>query len=119
MPCCFKGRTWTWAALYGKIQLYIDKETHQGTWNRKFAWSGELLNTPQTAAYQRQELTRPDGRKESLWASNCGFQCAENVKMNRAMVSRLVPKGKDVPNGRRVSFDPSSFDFNTLQRFGK
>lgn len=105
--------------LYGKIQLYIDKETYQGAWNRKFEWSGELLNTLQVAAYQRKELTRPDGAKEYLWASNFGFQCAENVKMNRATVSGLAAKGKDVPNDRRVSFDPSFFDFTTLQRFGK
>lgn len=26
--------------LYGKIQLYIDEETFQGAWNRKFSWSG-------------------------------------------------------------------------------
>jgi Protein of unknown function (DUF1329) len=105
--------------LYGKIQLYIDKETYQGAWNRKFAWTGELLNTLQTTAYQRQELTRPDGRKEWLWASNFSFQCAENVKMNRATLGGLLPKGKDVPNDRRVTYDPSFFDFNSLQRFGK
>ena len=31
----------------------------------------------------------------------------------------LLPKGKDVPNDRRVSYEPSFFDFNALQRFGK
>ena len=31
--------------LFGKLELYIDKETFQGAWNRKFDWKGELLNT--------------------------------------------------------------------------
>ncbi len=105
--------------LFGKIQLYIDKETYQGSWNRKFGWTGELLNTLQVTAYQKQELKRPDGKSEWLWASNFAFQCAENIKMNRATLGGLLPKGKDVPNDRRVTYDPSFFDFNTLQRFGK
>jgi len=105
--------------LYGKIQLYIDKETYQGAWNRKFAWTGELLNTLQVVAYQRQELKRPDGKSESLWASNFAFQCAENIKMNRATLGGLLPRGKDVANDRRVHYDPSFFDSATLQRFGK
>ena len=63
--------------------------------------------------------TRPDGREDWLWASNMGYQVAENVKMNRATVSGLRGQGKDPANDRRVSFDPAFFDFNTLQRFGK
>lgn len=105
--------------LYGKIQLYIDKETYQGAWNRKFAWTGELLNTLQVVAYQKQELKRPDGKSEWLWASNFAFQCAENIKMNRATLGGLLPRGKDVANDRRVHYDPSFFDSATLQRFGK
>ena len=105
--------------LYGKVQLYIDKETYQGAWNRKFSWSGELLNTLQVLAYQKHELKRPDGKSEWLWASNFSYQCAENVKMNRATVAGLLPKGKDVANDRRVPYDPSFFDSATLQRFGK
>jgi len=31
--------------LYGKIELYLDKVTFQGAWNRKFSWKGELINT--------------------------------------------------------------------------
>jgi hypothetical protein len=105
--------------LFGKIQLYIDNETYQGAWNRKFAWNGELLNTLQVTAYQKEELTRPDGTKEWLWSSTFAFQCAENIKQNRATLGGLLPKGKDVANDRRVSYDSSFFDFNTLQRFGK
>jgi Protein of unknown function (DUF1329) len=105
--------------LYGKIQLYIDKETYQGAWNRKFGWTGELLNTLQVLAYQKHELKRPDGKTEWLWASNFSFQCAENVKLNRATVAGLLAPGKDVPNDRRVHYEPSFFDSSTLQRFGK
>jgi len=105
--------------LFGRLQLYFDKETYQGGWNRKFGWTGELLNTLQVTAYQKAELNRPDGTKEWIWGSNFAFQCAENVKMNRATLGGLLPKGKDVANDRRVSYDPSFFDYNALQRFGK
>jgi uncharacterized protein DUF1329 len=105
--------------LYGKIQLYIDKETYQGAWNRKFAWTGELLNTLQVTAYQKHELKRPDGQSEWLWAANFAYQCAENIKANRATIGGLLPKGKDVANDRRVHYDSSFFDSTTLQRFGK
>jgi hypothetical protein len=105
--------------LYGKIQLYIDKETFQGAWNRKFGWTGELLNTVQVLGWQKQRLQRPDGTEEWLWSSNMAFQCAENVKMNRATVGGLLPRGKDLPNDRRVPYDPGFFDSATLQRFGK
>ncbi len=30
--------------LFGKIELYLDKISFQGAWNRKFGWKGELLN---------------------------------------------------------------------------
>jgi hypothetical protein len=105
--------------LFGKIQLYIDKETYQGAWNRKFGWTGELLNTLQVLAYQRENKKRPDGTPENQWRSFFAYQCAENVKQNRATLAGLVPKGKDVPNDRRVHYDPSFFDSATLQRFGK
>ncbi|MBI3783778.1 MAG: hypothetical protein HY270_10265, partial [Deltaproteobacteria bacterium] len=96
-----------------------DKETYQGGWNRKYSWSGELLNTLQVLAYQKEEVKRPDGKAEWLWASNFSYQCAENVKMNRATLGGLLPKGKDVPNDRRMHYEPSFFDFSTLNRFGK
>lgn len=105
--------------LFGKLQLYIDKETYQGAWSRKFGWNGELLNTLQVVAYQKTELHRADGKNDYLWRSNFSYQCSENVKMNRATLAGLQPKGKDVPNDRRVSYEPSFFDSSMLQRFGK
>lgn len=105
--------------LYGKIQLYLDRETYQGAYNRKFSWSGELLNTYHICGYLAHKRTRPDGREEYLWGSNLGYQAAENLKLNRATVSGLLAPVKNPANDRRVSYDPAFFDVNTLQRFGK
>lgn len=106
--------------LFGRIQLYIDKETYQGAWNRKYGWNGEHLNTLQVVAYQKESLKRPtDGKMEYLWASNFSYQCAESIKMNRATLGGLLPPGKDVPNDRRMHYDPSFFDYSSLNRFGK
>jgi hypothetical protein len=105
--------------LYGKVQLYIDQETFQGAYNRKFSWSGELLNTYYILGFVSTKYTRPDGGEEVLWGSNMGYQAAENIKMNRATVSGQLPPAKQPANDRRVPYDPSFFDFGSLQRFGK
>ncbi len=105
--------------LFGKLQLYIDKETFQGGWNRKFNWNGEIVNTLQVIAYQKLAVPRPDGSSEHIWRSNFAYQCGENVKMNRATVGGMLPKGKDVANDRRVTYDPGIFDSSMLPRFGK
>jgi hypothetical protein len=105
--------------LYGNIQLHIDKETFQGSWNRKFSWKGELLNTLQTAGTGPNRS--PDGGK-SYFDSGVGgctiAQIAENVKMNRATVSAVDPK-TDPINWTAIPLDPSFFDHATLARFGK
>ena len=105
--------------LYGKIQLYLDRETYQGAYNRKFSWKGELLNTYYITGFTSDDRTTPEGVKEKLWGSNMGYQAAENIKMNRATVSGQLAPGKDPANDRRVPYDPTFFDFSTLQRFGK
>ena len=56
---------------------------------------------------------------ENQWRSFFAYQCAENIKQNRATLGGLLPKGKDIANDRRVHYDPSFFDSSTLQRFGK
>jgi hypothetical protein len=105
--------------LYGRIELYIDKVTFQGAWNRKFSWQGELLNTLQVlSGGAAKPFTRPDGKVDYLGATNMAFQCAENVKVNQATVAGIKsdPKGGfDV----RVTFPPNLFDVNSLSRFGK
>ncbi len=105
--------------LYGKVQLYVDKETYQGAFNRKFSWQGDLMNTYYVLGMINRPNTRPDGQEDWIWASNMGYQTAENVKMNRATVSGLMVDSKDPASDRRLMFDPAFFDFNALQRFGK
>ena len=39
--------------LYGKIELWIDDYTYEGSWNRRFSWKNELLNTYQITAGDR------------------------------------------------------------------
>ena len=104
--------------LYGRIELYIDKITYQGAWNRKFSWKGELLNTLQVLAYNPQQLTRPDGKIDFVQGSNMAFQCAENVKAGRATVAGI----KSAPNAGfdgRIVFTPRIFQLDQLSRFGK
>lgn len=105
--------------LYGRIELYIDKVSYQGAWNRKFSWNDELLNTLQVlTAGAMQPSTRPDGRVDYLRAGSMAFQCAENLKSNRATVAGI----KSDPKGGfdfRVEFPPSVFDMNSLSRYGK
>jgi len=105
--------------LYGRIELYIDKETFQGAWNRKFAWSGELLNTLQVAAFQNHKRTRPDGVDDIVLGSNMAYQCAENIKMNRATTAGTLAPLNNPASDVRVSYDPAFFDMSTLSRFGK
>jgi len=104
--------------LYGRVELYIDTETFQGAWNRKFSWQGELLNTFQVLAYNPRPFTRPDGKVDYLQSSNMNFQCAENIKANRATVAGQ----KSNPNAAldlRVPFQSNFFAMESLSRFGK
>jgi len=104
--------------LYGRLELYVDQETFQGSWNRKFNWQGELLNTFQVVAYNPLPYQRPDGGTDYNQASNMNFQCAEAIKQNRATVAGQ----KWNPNAAldlRVPFEPAFFDMNALSRFGK
>jgi hypothetical protein len=104
--------------LYGKIQLYVDKETFQGAWNRKFSWTGELLNTLQTMGYNLKAMTRPDGTIDYIQGSNMSYNVAENIKANRATVAGLKSDPKAALDTHHP-FDPAFFDMNSLSRFGK
>jgi hypothetical protein len=100
--------------LYGKIELWIDDYTYEGSWNRRFSWQGQLMNIYQVTG----PATAPYNDKERWWGSTFGYQTAENIKANRATVAGLVLSG-DSPNDRRIPLSPSFFDYNTLNRFGK
>jgi hypothetical protein len=104
--------------LYGRLELYVDKITFQGSWNRKFGWKGELLNTLQVMAWVPKATKRPDGRVDYVQGSNMAFQCAENIRQSQATVAGI----KSNPKGgfdERITFDPSYFEMASLSRFGK
>ena len=102
--------------LYGKIQLWFDKETFQGAWNRKFSWQGELLNSMQVSAGPAQT---PDGVHYFDLHVGGGMVCqiAENLKLNRATVAAFMPGNPVDEVG--IPLEPSFFNYQTLYRFGK
>jgi hypothetical protein len=100
--------------LYGKIELWIDDYTYTGAWNRKFSWQGDLLNTYQVTG----PPSAPFNATERWLGSTFGYQTAENVKAARATVAGTSLPG-DVPQDRRLPLQPSFFDYQTLNRFGK
>jgi uncharacterized protein DUF1329 len=109
--------------LYGKVQLYFDKETFQGMWNRKYSWTGENLNTSVGVGYLNEKHIASDGAEEYFWGATMGYQTAFNLKMDRATVTGWALKGKSkfesTVNDRRMMYDPAFFDYQTLYRFGK
>jgi hypothetical protein len=106
--------------LYGKIELWIDAETWAGAWNRKFSWKGELLNTYGIASFLNYPALREDQDDvEWMAASQQTWQCAENVKMNRATLAGIRAR-PDGPLDRRVTLDVGAlFNLQTLTRMGK
>jgi len=68
--------------LYGRIELWIDDQSWQGAWNRKFSWQNELLNVYQVMGFASADFND----KERFWGSTQGFQCSENIKAERATV---------------------------------
>ncbi len=103
--------------LFGKIQLYIDKETYHGAYNRKFDWSGELVNTYSVFA-DLNGSSGPDN-DDYYGAGNIVYQGAENLKLNRATVITAPVDHGDPPNDRRIQLDPQLFSSQSLVRFGK
>ncbi|TMB13528.1 MAG: DUF1329 domain-containing protein [Deltaproteobacteria bacterium] len=104
--------------LFGKIELHFDKITFQGSWNRKFDWKGELLNTEQVMAWNPHTVLRPNGKKDWVQGTNQAFQCAENIKLGRATVAGI----KSSPTSNfdvRLNMDPKLFDLDALSQQGK
>ncbi|MFI5394302.1 MAG: DUF1329 domain-containing protein [Candidatus Binatia bacterium] len=104
--------------LFGKIQLYIDKETYQGAYNRKFGWNGELVNTYVVFA-DLNGTSNSSGDDDYYGAGNIVYQGTENLKLNRATVITAPIENGNPPNDRRIKFDPQFFSVQTLARFGK
>ena len=106
--------------LYGKLELWIDTESWIGSWNRKFSWKGELLNTYRVAGYLNHPATR-DGQQETewLWSTQEAWQCAEAIKADRATLAGLRQTPGE-PFDRRVAHPIAQlFDIQSLSRFGK
>ena len=104
--------------LYGKIQLFIDTVSFQGSWSRKFGWKGELLAIHQVMGWNPLPFTRPNGKVDYNQGSNQAYQCVENLKLNRATVAGI----KSSPNAGfygRLKFDPAIFDVDALAKSGK
>jgi len=101
--------------LYGKIELWIDDETWQGAWNRKFSWQGDLLNVYQVMGFASQDFDS----KERWYGSTMAYQGSESIKADRATVSGMNGPGADPANDRRFPLRPDFFDYQTLNRFGK
>lgn len=101
--------------LYGKIELWVDDETWQGAWNRKFSWQGDLLNVYQVMGFASHDFNAT----ERWYGSTQAFQGSENIKADRATVSGMSGPGDDPANDRRIPLEPGFFDYQTLNRFGK
>jgi hypothetical protein len=101
--------------LYGRIQLYIEKDTFEGAWNRKFDWRGELVNVFTNG---RGINNSPDGQTY-FDASPAAVIFAENVRMRRATVAGPPPGANTPFVTYRVKFSPSLFDYQELMRVGK
>ncbi len=103
--------------LYGKLELWIDAETWDGAWNRKFSWTGEMVHNYGLMA-RVNHSAGPEDKREWLPVSTMVWACAENIKMNRATLGgmRASPKA---PFVRRMPLDTTLFDSQALQRYGK
>ncbi len=105
--------------LFGKVELWIDSESWIGSFNRKFSWKGEVLNTYQVDGYLNHPAESPEGGYEWFWSSQHAWQCAEALKHNRATLAGLR-SDMSLPFDRRVMHKTDQlFDVSTLSRFGK
>ncbi len=103
--------------LYGKLELWIDAETWDGAWNRKFDWGGELISDYQLIA-RVNHAAGPADAQEWLPIGTMVWACAENFKHDRATLGGLRADPKS-PAYRRMPLPGNLFDSTSLQRFGK
>ena len=103
--------------LYGRLELWIDAETWDGAWNRKFTWNGEQVHTYQVLS-QINHKAGPADNPEWLPGATMAWACAENTKMNRATAAGMRPDPQ-APFYRRMPVEPALFDSTALTRFGK
>ncbi|HSP95832.1 MAG TPA: DUF1329 domain-containing protein [Candidatus Dormibacteraeota bacterium] len=98
--------------LYGKIALRFDKEAWRGTYNSKYDWQGQILNsyTPVFGPFF-------DVNGEWRSSAKSGFTMAQNWKLDRATVSYADPKAPVQQS--RITFPEGFFNVDQLNRQGK
>jgi hypothetical protein len=98
--------------LYGKIALRFDKETWRGTYNSKYDWQGQILNS-------YVPVFGPFFDVNGEWRSSAklGFTMAQNWKLDRATVSYADPKAPVQQS--RITFPEGFFNVDQLNRQGK
>jgi hypothetical protein len=103
--------------LYGRLELWIDAETWNGAWNRKFSWQGELVQVYQVLA-RVNHPAGPAEEREWIPLNTMVYACAENFKMNRSTLGGMRPDPKAAFH-RRLPIDASLFDAMALTRYSK
>lgn len=103
--------------LYGRLELWIDAETWDGAWNRKFTWQGEQIHTYQLTSRVNQEAG-PSDNPEWMFVGTMSWACAENFKLNRATLGGMRAD-PTAPAYRRLPLEANLFDSMALTRFGK
>jgi hypothetical protein len=103
--------------LYGRLELWVDAETWDGAWNRKFTWNGEQIHTYQLTS-RINHRAGPADNPEWLPVGTFAWACAENTKMNRATISGMR-SDPQAPYHRRMPVEAGLFDSTALTRFGK
>jgi hypothetical protein len=103
--------------LYGRLVLWIDAETWDGSYHQKFTWTGEHVLTYSVMARVNQP-TGPRPEDETVQTATLAWAVAENFKMRRASLAGARFDAKS-PFDRRVPIDTSVFDAGQLVRFGK
>jgi hypothetical protein len=98
--------------LYGKIALRFDKEAWRGTYNSKYDWQGQILNS-------YMPVFGPFYDVAGEWRSSAksGFTMAQNWKLDRATVSFADPKAPVQQS--RITFPEGFFNVDQLNRQGK
>jgi hypothetical protein len=100
--------------LYGKLMLRFDKENWYGSYNSKYDWRGELLNSylPLHGAWFKKG---DDYRGYSAGA----FTMSQNFKLNRATASFSYANDPTIPADSFIPIAADQFDVNALAKSGR
>jgi hypothetical protein len=98
--------------LYGRIVLRFDKEGWSGTYNSKYDWQGQILNS-------YMPVYGPYFNIGGEWRRYAAalFTMSQNWKMNRATVSYADPKNPRYQS--RISYPDGFFNIDKLMQKGK